>query len=290
MFTDKEFRTVILGGYHKEDVREYIEVLKKKAETDMFGLQSEIAELKIHVGKLQEEKESLEEALYSQRDKEESNPEIGTEMALEEQEKESKEKEELLQEIADLKAENTFLMESKSLLENEIEEVRKEGVASEESMKLEEEIRELKSKKEKYEEDYQAIVKVLEDARMSAQYIQEEAQKKAEEILAQARKESRELVEIRKRQVDKKLEEKGIRLMAAKYKIEAYRKEIYSAQQKLFGLYSEMGKMVEDMPQRLEQLWNEEFHIGIPDKENSGGGEGEGRSSKASTESSEPLC
>lgn len=285
MFTDKEFRTVILGGYHKEDVREYIEVLKKKAEMDMFGLQSEIAVLKIHVGKLQEEKESLEEALHFQQDKEESNPEIGTEMALEEQEKE-----ELLQEIADLKAENTFLMESKSLLENEIEEVRKEGVASEESMKLEEEIRELKSKKEKYEEDYQAIVKVLEDARMSAQYIQEEAQKKAEEILAQARKESRELVEIRKRQVDKKLEEKGIRLMAAKYKIEAYRKEIYSAQQKLFGLYSEMGKMVEDMPQRLEQLWNEEFHIGIPDKENSGGGEGEGRSSKASTESSEPLC
>ena len=34
MFTDKEFRTVILGGYHKEDVREYIEVLKKKAEMD----------------------------------------------------------------------------------------------------------------------------------------------------------------------------------------------------------------------------------------------------------------
>ena len=30
MFADKEFRTVIFG-YHKEDVQEYIEVLKKKA-------------------------------------------------------------------------------------------------------------------------------------------------------------------------------------------------------------------------------------------------------------------
>lgn len=267
MFADKEFRTVIFG-YHKEDVQEYIEVLKKKAETDMFGLQSEIAELKLHVGKLQEEKESLEEALRSFQDIKEPAPESTAEMSLDETKKESEEKEKLLQEIAALKAENASLMENKKLLEEEIEEAGKKGAETEEGIELEKEIQDLKSKKEKYEEEYQAIVKVLEDARMSAQYIQEEAQKKAEEILAQARKESRELVEIRKRQVDKKLEEKGIRLMAAKYKIEAYRKEIYSAQQKLFGLYSEMGKMVEDMPQRLEQLWNEEMHIGIPDKEN----------------------
>ena len=42
--------------------------------------------------------------------------------------------------------------------------------------------------------------------------------------------------------------------MAAKYKIEAYRKEINSTQQKLYNLYSDMGKMVDNMPQRLEQL------------------------------------
>ena len=45
--------------------------------------------------------------------------------------------------------------------------------------------------------------------------------------------------------------------MAAKYKIETYRKEINSTQQKLYTLYSDMGKLVEGMPQSLEQLWNE---------------------------------
>lgn len=57
--------------------------------------------------------------------------------------------------------------------------------------------------------------------------------------------------------MDKELEDRGIRLMAAYYKIDDYCKEIDSVQQKLYNLSSDPGKMVDGMPQRLEQLWEE---------------------------------
>ena len=63
--------------------------------------------------------------------------------------------------------------------------------------------------------------------------------------------------------MDKELEDRGIRLMAAYYKIDDYRKEIDSVQQKLYNLSSDPGKMVDGMPQRLEQLWEENEKGGI---------------------------
>ena len=60
--------------------------------------------------------------------------------------------------------------------------------------------------------------------------------------------------------VNAQLEEKGVQLMAAKYTIEQYIKEIEGAQQGLYLLNTRMEKMVKDMPVRLDDYWEgEEF-------------------------------
>ena len=163
----------------------------------------------------------------------------------------------LMQRIRELEDQNISLSETKASAEKQLEELKNSETSLERNIQMEGEIRQLQEKKEKYEAELSAITKVFEDARMSAQYIQEEAQRQAQEILNQAEKESQELLERRKNEMDKELEDRGIRLMAARYKIDAYRKEIDSAQQKLYNLSSDLGKMVDGMPQRLEQLWEE---------------------------------
>ena len=60
--------------------------------------------------------------------------------------------------------------------------------------------------------------------------------------------------------INAQLEEKGIQLIAAKYKIEQYIKEIESAQQGLFNINSRMMKMVQNMPVRLDDYWEGEHY------------------------------
>lgn len=264
MFNGEGLRTALIGGYNKEDVREYIQAMEKEAEVAKFGFQSELTGLKAELKKTEEEKGNLENLIreYEKRleeygDTHEINPDR-SDLYGEDLNALKVENEDLRQQIADLETEKLLLIESKKRMEEQLEGLKADQTVVQENIQLEEEMRQLKEKKEKYEEDYNAIAKVLEDARSSARYIQEEAQKQAEEIIAQAKKKSDELIEYRKAQIDKELEDKGIRLMAAKYKIDAYRKEINSTQQKLYNLYSDMGKMIEEMPKRLEQLWEEE--------------------------------
>ena len=61
-------------------------------------------------------------------------------------------------------------------------------------------------------------------------------------------------------QVNAQLEEKGIQLMAAKYKIEQYVKEIDSLQQGMYNLSSRMSKLVNNMPVRLDDYWEGEHY------------------------------
>ena len=264
MFNGEGLRTALIGGYNKEDVREYIQAMEKEAEVAKFGFQSELTGLKAELKKTEEEKGNLENLIreYERRleeygDTHEIDPDR-SDLYGEDLNALKVENEDLRQQIADLETEKLLLIESKKRMEEQLEGLKADQTVVQENIQLEEEMRQLKEKKEKYEEDYNAIAKVLEDARSSARYIQEEAQKQAEEIIAQAKKKSDELIEYRKAQIDNELEDKGIRLMAAKYKIDAYRKEINSTQQKLYNLYSDMGKMIEEMPKRLEQLWEEE--------------------------------
>ncbi len=274
MYMSREFRTVLLGGYNREEVDEYVQTMEKNAEALKLEYQNEITKLKDDLQKIQEEKELLEELVQEEYASKPESPEkpkeetgIELESCIEELKSQKKENEDLRQQIAALEAEKFLLSENTKQIEQELEELKESNITLEQNRQLDDEIRQLKEKRAEYEENFEAITKVLEDARRSARYIQDEAQKNAEEILARARTESKNLLECRKLQIDKELEDKGIRLMAAKYKIEAYRKEINSTQQKLYNLYTEMGKMAEGIPQRLEQLWEEDECLPIVDTE-----------------------
>lgn len=265
MYGEREFRVVLLGGYNKSDVQEYLQTIEKDSEIMKMAYQNEIRELKAELEKIREEKITLEEDAKKYKSKAEEFENIDD--IDNELKKLQNQNEELKQKIANLEVEKRLYSEENKRLEDKWDDLNEIASNSEERIQMENQIQQLREEKKRYEEDCQAIRKVLEDARLSAQYIQEEARKKAEEILEQARKESREFIEHRKMQIDKELEERGIRFMAAKYKIEAYRKEINDTQQKLYNLYSDMGKMVEEMPHRLEQLWDEEAVLNIPEKE-----------------------
>lgn len=275
MYSDKEFRTVLFGGYSKEDVQEYLKTIEKDSEVAKFGYQSEITELKAELEKSREEKDKLEEIARRYRGKldefenKKMSSQTETEIYVEELKKQKTENENLRHKFAELQGKTRILLEENRRMEKELEKLNGAGISSEKNMQLEDEMQQLKEEKEKYQEDVQAIKKVLKDARMSAEYIKEEARKEAEGILNQAQKESRDLIEQRKTQIDQELEDRGIRFMAAKYKMEAYRKEINDTQQKLYNLYSDMGKMIDGMPTRLEQLWNEDDHLKILEKKES---------------------
>lgn len=273
MYSDREFRTVVFGGYHKEDVHEYLRTIEKDSEVAKFGYQNEIKELKTELEEDRKERMQLEEMTRMYRKKiqelenKESSGTTQVEIYIEELKKQKRENENLRQRIVKIEAEKQLLVDDNRNMKEELNKLNAVGINSEKSMQLEDEIQQMKEEKAKYEEDFQAIRKVLQDARLSAQYIQEEAQNKADEILNNAKKESKDIVERRKMQIDKELEDRGIRFMAAKYKMETYRKEINDTQQKLYNLYSDIGKMIEGMPQRLEQLWDEEALLCMSDRE-----------------------
>ena len=169
---------------------------------------------------------------------------------------ETGENEGLRQETEGLKSDNAMLSDKKQSMEAELEELRNAAAIVEDSSSLQEEIRKMRQEKEKYESDCKAISQVLEDARAGAQDIQEEAekkadgilseaekkadsiieeaQKKAESILARAKKDREKIFDEWKGQIDKDLENKGIRLMAAKYKIDACREEVKSRPEETF--------------------------------------------------------
>lgn len=280
---DCEFRTVFFGGYNKEDVRIYLEEAEKKSELSILRYEKEIVGMKNKIKNLQEEKAFLEEILKEHKLNQNVNKEVhhleepflndlqNEEFLVEEtgfhridDGLKSNENRMLRKIIADLEQEKLLLVKEKKDMKKELEELRIRNDYIETSSK-----NELKASvlQEKDENDFKVIAKVLEDARLNARYIEDSAHQRAEKIIEQARIESQEYVERKKMQIDKELENKGIRLMAAKYKIDAYRSEISNTQQKLFELCSDMEKMVKEMPQRLDQLWEDENSLAVCDKQ-----------------------
>lgn len=234
MHIEEKFRSVFFGGYNKEDVTNYVQAMENSIQSIKSRYDNEIEELKRQLEEVKRENEGLKtgEGVPKYVDvSQESNEE-----QLREQLEEAWKTIQALQKI-----ENT----------------------EEKHRELEEELIQLKEKKKIYEENFHAISKVLSDARDSAHSIEQEARKKAQDILKQAEKEGQELINQKKRQIDKELEDKGIRLMAAKYKIESYREEMNTTQQKFYNLYLDLGKMVDEMPQHLEQLWEGDEYLPV---------------------------
>lgn len=121
-------------------------------------------------------------------------------------------------------------------------------------------IAQMKEEQEKSFMDYQTISKVLEDANRSAKLIKEEARQEKERLLREAHlqieKEKSEVVS----KVNAELENKGIQLVAAKYKIEQYTKEVKRIQENMYQLTNRMENMVNHMPARLDDYWKGEHY------------------------------
>ena len=248
------FRTAVFGGYNRDDVDEYIQTLEKEMDSVRELHQKEKEDL---IRRAEESESELTRVRYeleaARSDVRPASPAAdgaGQEDALRELE------EELGRVIG-------------APVREPAPEAEKEELASlrESLRELEEENQSLKEKlgKQGQEDelfDYETVRKIMEEARNNAWIIEKEARQQADAILESARQKLKEEEDEQRHRIasriNTQLEEKGIQLMAAKYKIEQYIKEISSAQQGLYLLNSRMEKMVKDMPVRLDDYWDGE--------------------------------
>ena len=135
MQNEELFRTSFFGGYNKEDVLKYIQAVENNIQSIKNSYQKEIEELK-------KENERLKSLLQEEG------------------------KEELIQEEQNSSEEELRYQLDK--VQEELKQYKSVGINTEKSHQLEMEIQTLTEKKEQYEEEYHAITKVLEDARISA--------------------------------------------------------------------------------------------------------------------------
>ena len=82
---------------------------------------------------------------------------------------------------------------------------------------------------------------------------------RAEQILERARVHAEQQKDVIVRQINAQLEEKGIQLIAAKYKIEQYAKEIENAQIGLGSLNSRIREMADDLGDEIAERMSKIF-------------------------------
>lgn len=269
------FRKKLFGGLNSIDVEEYIQnleheiesvkVLHQKEKNELLKkmeqyeensvvdtsdpeLRRQVEELRQQLEQLEKEKRQLREEC-SLLEEEKNNLEG---MLSQEEDSETGESSGWEEQIVQLKQENDALKKQIRQREEEI---------SEQQNKMQ-----YRQSEEGTQEDtdvlfdYSTVSKIIEDANRNADAIREEAKQDAARILADADKEvERKKVKIASK-VNSQLEEKGIQLMAAKYKIEQYVKEINSLQQGMYNLYSRMNNLVSGMPVRLDDYWEGEHY------------------------------
>lgn len=255
------FRMALFGGYNRDDVEEYIQSLEHEIESIKMLHQKEKQELMRKVEDREVELEQTRSELQLARKQTEAS-DIGEEEteALEMLESEIRKETEQTENSLDknIKGKEVQAEENREKdkihmtafvqLQKEFEQLQKENG-------------ELKEKLGKKDDlfDYDTISKVMEEARTNAELIEKEAKERAEQIVKEAKNRAQEEEEKQRHmiaaRINAQLEEKGIQLMAAKYKIEQYMKEINSAQQGLYLLNNRMEKMVKDMPVRLDDYW-----------------------------------
>lgn len=248
------FRTAVFGGYNRDDVDEYIQTLEKEMDSVRELHQKEKEDL---IRRAEESESELTRVRYE------------LEAARSDVRPASPAADGVSREDALRKLEEELGRVIGAPVREAAPEAEKEELASlrESLRELEEENRSLKEKlgKQGQEDelfDYETVRKIMEEARNNAWIIEKEAQQQADAILEGARQKLKEEEDEQRHRIasriNTQLEEKGIQLMAAKYKIEQYIKEISSAQQGLYLLNSRMEKMVKDMPVRLDDYWKGE--------------------------------
>lgn len=108
--------------------------------------------------------------------------------------------------------------------------------------------------------DYRTVTKIIEEAHQNAELILEDARKEGEQIVEKAVEDAEKQKGVIAARINMELEEKGIKLIAAKHKIDQYMKEVHSAQQGLFNIYTRMNQLISKMPVRLDDYWDGEHY------------------------------
>ena len=275
------FRTALFGGYNREDVEEHIRNMEHEIETVKLLHQKEKQDLirraEESEGELALVKSELEEA-HKQLD--DAQPDDKSAQGLEKKPTAEKSEPEAVN------AESAGAKEKEALNKLQ-EELQKERARTESERKtlarlreaqerLEQENQQLRKQLESRDDlfDYETVTKIMEEVRNNAELIEKEARERASQIIQEARDRAVEEGERQRRNISSRinaqLEEKGIQLMAAKYKIEQYIKSINETQQGLCLLNERMGKMVKDMPVRLDDYWEREESFQLEDKGKAG--------------------
>ncbi len=275
------FRTALFGGYNREDVEEHIRNMEHEIETvkllhqkekqdlirraeesegELALVKSELEEAHKQLGDVQPDDKSAQELEKKPTaEKSESEAENAESIGAKEKEALNRLQEELQKERARTESEREALArlrEAQERLEQENQQLRKQ----------------LESRDDLF--DYETVTKIMEEVRNNAELIEKEARERASQIIQEARDRAVEEGERQRRNISSRinaqLEEKGIQLMAAKYKIEQYIKSINETQQGLCLLNERMGKMVKDMPVRLDDYWESEESLQLEDKGKAG--------------------
>lgn len=279
MSTNQMFRTVIFGGLNKDDVEEYIKTLEHEIESikvlhqkeknewmkklsesqyegpevneELIKMQEENKKLNEENNDLRNENEDLKNEIQNRDLKEQIHREISSEFQSEEN-----------HDVNKVLEEDYKILLNKSVdLENQVEE-------------LEKKLKEIKEKKVDKENrngdffDYDTVSKIMDEARKNAEKIEAESKNKAEKIIEDAKIEAEKQKDIILRRINSELEEKGIQLIAAKYKIEQYAKEINNAQEGLYNLNFRIKEMAKNMPVRLDDYWDGEHYQMLVNKKN----------------------
>ena len=243
------FRTALLGGYNKDDVEEYIGTLERELEAVKVSSQKEKNELLRKIEERNENTGDEKRFLELQRTIEtlrQENEDLYSRLKDAENFSKTDENGAVMQQEP-LEKENIMLQADNEALKARI-------------IKMEEEMENLRKEQSGDFFDYETVNKIMEEARRNASEIEEKSRVKAEQMIKEAREETEKQKEIIVRKINAQLEEKGIQLLAAKYKMEQYAKDLDNAQQGLYDLNTRVKKMVENMPVRLDDYWEGEYY------------------------------
>lgn len=232
---------------------------KQQIESRLETLQRENEEVKSRMELLQEEKTEIEGRTEAFQE----NSETGS--IIEDLRTEKTKMENwiaaLQEEKAEMEKRTAALQEEKTEMEAQIAALQTHMTGQQEfidSLKMQ--IKDMEEKQQDNLFDYDAVSRIMEEARNSAAEIEKRGRIRAEEIIEEAKAEAEKQKDIVVRRINSQLEEKGIQLIAAKYKLEEYAKEIESTQRGLCSINARIQDMARSMPIRLDDYWEGEHY------------------------------
>lgn len=248
------FRTVMFGGYNRQDVNEYIQSLEYEVEAGKKARQEE--KLRREREEKEREQEEVEIPLLRQ-EIERLNRELEIARAENENGGSGAEAETGSEDAEENGEAFTEYVRKIQTLEEELEETLKEN----EKLRAE---RQRTGRSGKGEEgdnifSYDTVKRIMEDAHRNADLITKEAKQKADRIVKEAEEEAEKQKELIVERINAQLDEKGIQLIAAKYKIEQYMKDVSNASQALYNIYTHMSGVLETMPTRIDNYWEGDY-------------------------------